>query len=341
MRASVQRPKRLDPGLSRGGLTDPALRPLPLVPELKEKVWGGDRLAPGRPVGEAWLVADLDEGQTKDAAGTPLRTHLETLGAALSPLTLDGRYPLLVKIIDTAQDLSVQVHPDDAHARSTPGARSKDESWLILDAAEGASVLYGFLPDVTPAAFRAALDAHQPERCLARRLVHPGDVIRIAPGTIHAIGAGITLLEVQEPSDTTFRVWDYDRPGLDGRPRPLHVEPALACLDFAPAPAFVAPTPLAHAGDTAHTLLIDAPRYRIERLAPVTDVTGHLSGQGAVLIALDQTITLTPPGQPACPIAPGQAAVWPAGLSQCRLTSGGGQAILASAHPSPIWTFDA
>lgn len=211
------------------------MRPL-LVP----RIWGGERLPHtfggtfDQPIGEAWLVADLPEGTTFSTEGQSLSEIVADtpgLTGAFGP-----RFPLLVKVIDAEDDLSVQVHPGAEDAARFEGARSKDESWLVLEARPGASIYLGFRRACTTEEFREALGDGRVTDLLEKVEVAAGDVFRIAPGTVHAIGAGVTLLEVQEPSDTTFRVYDYNRPGLDGKPRTLHVEEALqvARLDVAP-----------------------------------------------------------------------------------------------------------
>ncbi|MBI1949490.1 MAG: class I mannose-6-phosphate isomerase [Deltaproteobacteria bacterium] len=253
----------------------PAL--LAMRPHFVEKLWGGTRIArlpakaraghappPGVPVGEAWEVADLPEGSSM-VDGGPL--HGSTLTEVVArfgrevvgdvPPALDGtlRFPLLVKLIDATDDLSVQVHPGADYARAHAGTFSKDEAWLVVDAAAGARVLHGTRPDVDAAGFRAALEAGSADRALREVAVAVGDVLRIEPGTLHAVGKGCLLLEVQEPSDTTFRMWDWGRVDKDGRPRALHVEQAFAVARFgAHGPAVL---PAAAPGEP----VVQAPNY--------------------------------------------------------------------------------
>lgn len=229
-----------------------AMRPL-----FVEKPWGGARLAslaakqrpghgppPGGRVGEAWEVADLPEGASVvdggPLDGTPLTKLVEEHGrdlvgerAAPGP---DGvlRFPLLVKLIDAGDDLSVQVHPDEAYARAHPGTFPKDEAWLVVAVEPGARVLHGVRDSVDRDAFLRAIHERRAHELLREVRVSVGDVLRIAPGTLHAVGRGCLLLEVQEPSDTTFRVWDWDRKDANGATRKLHVEEALAVARFGP-----------------------------------------------------------------------------------------------------------
>lgn len=210
-----------------------------MTPRLVPRVWGGhwldQRFGTGRseqPIGEAWLVADLPEGQST-VDGVPLSEVV-----ARNPDTMRGafgdRFPLLVKVIHAAADLSIQVHPGHHTQHLVEGASSKDECWMILDAKPGATIFLGFRRKYTKDEVRAALKAGTITELLAEMPVRAGDVFRIPPGVVHAIRGGITLLEIQEPSDTTFRVFDYNRPGLDGRLRPLQLEQALAVAEFGP-----------------------------------------------------------------------------------------------------------
>jgi mannose-6-phosphate isomerase len=216
-------------------------------PLLKELVWGGRRLGevlerqlPGqKPIGESWEVVDLPGDQSVVRGGPLAGLSLEELGARHGPdllgeaALLDGRFPVLVKFIDATQTLSVQVHPTaETCARLGAGARPKTEAWYIIEC-EPASLLYvGLAPGVDRAGFARAIEEGSVAQLLAQVRVKPGDLIFLPAGTIHAIGAGIVLAEVQQSSDTTFRVFDWNRVGLDGKPRTLHVSQALESIDF-------------------------------------------------------------------------------------------------------------
>ncbi len=218
---------------------------LPMRPVFLEKIWGGDRIAAlpgkgaptGKKVGESWEVADLPEGQSVVASGPlegrTLRSLTVEHGAALTGGP--QAFPLLVKLIDAAQDLSVQVHPGREEAARRPGTFSKDESWLVVEAAPGACVFHGFVEGTDRPGFEEALQAGRVTDVLRRVPVAPGDVLRVAPGTVHAILGGVVVLEVQEPSDTTFRVHDYGRLE-NGAPRKLHLHEAMEVLRFGPQP---------------------------------------------------------------------------------------------------------
>ncbi len=147
----------------------------------------------------------------------------------------DAPFPLLVKFIFPEEKLSIQVHPDDEHARrheSSAGGQGKTEMWYAVTARAGAEVLVGLKSDVTPELFRQAIVAGSVEQCLERIAVHAGDVIFVPAGTAHTIGPGMVLCEIQEHSDITYRVFDYNRRTAEGKPRPLHIEQALEVINF-------------------------------------------------------------------------------------------------------------
>lgn len=232
---------------------------LKFEPVYKEKVWGGRRLAqfgrdvpPGK-IGESWELVDVNETAVSGGGGGaahsivangPLkgRTIRELLtvhrDAILGdrPLWPDGGFPLLVKLLDAEGNLSVQVHPSPEFAASHPDARIKSEAWYIIDAEDDAVLYIGLKLGVSPDDLRAAIaDNTVPELMHAVPAV-PGECHYLPSGTCHALGAGILVAEVQTPSDTTFRVYDWGRTD-----RELHIESALACIDFSnPAPAAVA-----------------------------------------------------------------------------------------------------
>ncbi|MBL8860501.1 MAG: class I mannose-6-phosphate isomerase [Planctomycetes bacterium] len=226
----------------------PAIQPLPPLRFERhtfEKVWGGRRLAPflglpgsDRPWGESWEVCDRDEAPSvvRDGplTGTRLRDLVARRGVELlghARPAAGGRFPLLVKFLDTAAPLSVQVHPS---ASDPAGGEAKTEAWCFLDAAPDAQVWLGLAPGTAPDALRRAAGSAQIVPLLAAWPARPGECALVRGGTVHAIGAGVLLLEVQDNSDTTHRLYDWDRPGLDGRPRPIHVESALRVAQAAP-----------------------------------------------------------------------------------------------------------
>jgi len=216
---------------------------LKLKPRLVPRVWGGTRLARRfgyagpEPVGEAWMVYDENEIQDGPFAGQPLKAALCGLGPAFLGEKALKKYglelPLLVKLLDTAEWLSVQVHPDDAYAHSVEahtGFHGKNEAWVILDAEPGARIVYGVKRPVSRDELKAAAEDGSILELLNFVPVVPGDVIFVPAGTIHALGPGIFLYEVQQRSDLTYRLFDY------GRGRKLHLEKALEVARLEPTP---------------------------------------------------------------------------------------------------------
>jgi len=215
-------------------------------PLYQERVWGGRRLAElygrelaeGRPIGESWELVDRPDEQSV-VVGGPLagltlgelwRERRDLFGAR----AVDGprRFPLLIKLLDARDVLSVQVHPPAALA-ALLGGEAKTETWVVLDAEPGAYLLVGLRPATTRADFEACLRDNGDVAGLLHRVgVRPGDAILIPSGRVHAIGPGNVILEIQQNSDTTYRVFDFNRPGLNGRPRDLHVDQSLASIDF-------------------------------------------------------------------------------------------------------------
>jgi len=289
------------------------LPPLRFERHLLEKVWGGRALAddpgielpPDVPIGETWEVVDRVKENSVVAEG-PLagrslhdlvREHpRELLGSV--PTTPKGRFPLLVKYIDASDDLSVQVHPDDATARRLGGgAEGKTEAWYVVGRREGGCVYAGLKPGVDAARFERVAQTPEVVDCMYCWDVEPGQCVLVPGGTVHAIGKGVTILEVQQNSDTTYRIWDWGRVGLDGKPRETHLSQALACTLYgAPAPAPVSPSwnaaapglrvaPLAHSDYFDMTALAVTGTAELEtegrfRIYAVTEGRGMLRVRG-------------------------------------------------------------
>ena len=214
-----------------------------LEPQFKPRVWGGRRLAErfgldaSEPIGEAWMVFDENVVASGPYAGRVLAEVLAELGEAILGRGVVERYgrrlPLLVKYLDTARWLSVQVHPDDAYARAHEagsGWLGKAEAWVVLEAEPDARIVYGVRRPVTREELRAAALDGSILELLNFAPVKAGDVIYVPPGTIHALGPGLLVLEVQQRSDLTYRLYDY------GRGRELHLEKALDVARLEPTP---------------------------------------------------------------------------------------------------------
>ncbi|MFT8872104.1 MAG: mannose-6-phosphate isomerase, class I [Sporolactobacillus sp.] len=211
--------------------------PLFLQPELHEKIWGGRRLhdffgydSPSDSTGECWGISAHPGGPAVIKNGALARQTLADVWRDRRDL-FDGyagdAFPLLTKILDARTDLSVQVHPDDSYAQTHEHVPfGKTECWYIIDCDEGAEIIYGHTA-ATRAAFQAAVENKEWETLLRRVKIRPGDFFYVPSGTIHAIGGGCLILETQQSSDTTYRVYDYDRPDKDGVLRPLHIQQSI------------------------------------------------------------------------------------------------------------------
>jgi mannose-6-phosphate isomerase len=225
----------------------PELYPLRFAPLFKRYLWGGRRLAAllGKPLGpetdyaESWEVADHAQGQSVVASGPLAGATLHELVAARGPELLgrhapQPRFPLIFKFLDCNRDLSVQVHPDDAAAALlTPPDLGKTEAWVILAAEPGSRVYAGLKRGVDRPHLEQRLAAGRTAECLASFEPVPGQCIFIPAGTVHALGAGLVVAEIQQASDTTYRLFDWNRVGPDGQPRKLHIAEALPVIDYA------------------------------------------------------------------------------------------------------------
>ncbi|WP_124057726.1 mannose-6-phosphate isomerase, class I [Vaginisenegalia massiliensis] len=216
--------------------------PIFLATVLQEKIWGGNRLAsqfkmdlPSDKVGEAWVISAHPNGisrviSPKSIAGLGL-DQLYTEHAELFGNPSQGPFPLLVKILDAAEDLSVQVHPDDQYGLEREGELGKTECWYVIAADPGAKIVYGHKAQ-NKQEFLEMIEAERWSDLLTQVPVKAGDFFYVPHGTIHAIGGGIMILETQQNSDTTYRVYDYDRIDKSGQLRPLHIEDSAAVTRF-------------------------------------------------------------------------------------------------------------
>ena len=217
----------------------------------KDYLWGGNRLreeygkkSDADKIAESWELACHKDGSsiltTGADAGKDLREYLDEHGTGFLGTNCAGctTVPVLIKLIDAKQDLSIQVHPDDDYAMRVEGEPGKTEMWYIMDAAPGAALYYGLNRAVSKEEFAKRIQEQTLTEILNRVEVKPGELYFIPSGTLHAIGAGILLAEIQQNSNTTYRVYDYGRRGADGKLRPLHIEKALDVTNLSP----IAPT---------------------------------------------------------------------------------------------------
>lgn len=208
-------------------------------PVFKDYIWGGNKLRESygkesdlSVVAESWELSTHPSGVCKiniDGKERLLSDYISEYGKEVLGDKCDQtqEIPILIKLIDAKDNLSVQVHPDDEYARIHENDLGKTEMWYILEAEEGAQLVYGFKEELTKEAFKASIENNTLSDYLNYVNVHKGDVFFITPGTMHAIGKGIVIAEIQESSNVTYRVYDYGRVGADGKPRELHIQKAL------------------------------------------------------------------------------------------------------------------
>ena len=269
------------------------LPPMRFKPILKPKVWGGrslellgKSLPPDKPVGESWELADLpteiSDGRSLILGGPfdgqPLQDVLEQDAQGLlgdSSPSPEGGFPLLLKYLDAHDNLSVQVHPDEAYVADHPEAHLKSEAWFILEARPGSVIYAGLKPGTTPQVFADSIEDGTVVDHLVAIPARPGDCHYLPSGTCHALGAGVLVAEVQTPSDTTFRVWDWGRTS-----RELHVEQAMACIDFSGRSIEQSPPTPTTTGNHRMTRLAHTDYFRIERIESFDPCEMILETQG-------------------------------------------------------------
>lgn len=223
------------------------MRPFKFVPQLKTVLWGGEKIIPlkglesdRKSVGESWEISGVPGRESVVSDGLDAGKTLPELirkykGALVGNAVYDkfgDKFPLLIKIIDAAKDLSVQVHPDDNLAERRHGSLGKTEMWYIMDTVPGAKIYAGLSKPITPADYERLVKDKEIMDVVACHESHPGDVFFLPAGRIHAIGAGNLLAEIQETSDITYRVYDFDRRDVQGNLRQLHTEEAKDAIDY-------------------------------------------------------------------------------------------------------------
>ena len=303
-------------------LNDLPLAPICFEPSYHTRVWGGRRLETtlgrvlpdAQPYGESWELADRPDCQslvaTAPLAGRTLnelwRQHRRAVFGEQLANHPGPRFPLLIKVLDSAGDLSIQVHPPAAIA-PTLGGEPKSEMWYFVGVEPGAQLYAGLRRGVTRGEFARALEAGTLAECVHALEPARGDSLMVPSGRLHALGAGLLVFEIQQNSDTTYRVFDWNRAGLDGRPRQLHVEESLQCIDFADFEPRLHP---AAAGNP----LAACDHFRVDRR---TDATTDLAPGLRLIMAID------PLAWAGVQIPAGSVALWPASLSSAAPIRGG------------------
>lgn len=305
-------------------------KPFELLPIFRERVWGKTSLAPlfpdhprlsNRPdnasIGEVWFSFRENPTFFGKQLGDVLEEHPEFLGTGADPAD-PGVCPILVKFLFTSERLSVQVHPNDEYAKTHHASLGKTEAWYVLDAEPQGEIAAGFREELGEQRFKDAVASGEIENLLDWRTVSPGDTIFVPAGTVHAIGAGLTICEIQQNSDITYRLYDY------GRPRELHLEHGTKVAHLAPHKHTATPTALADGREE----LAKSDYFRIERLKPKESISldgshshysilTHVKGEGMV------------DGKPS---RAGQAYFVPA-ASACAVQAPGSEWIITYKHP--------
>jgi len=323
------------------------LYPLRFLPILRRLIWGGRRLGTvlHKPIGdegdyaESWELADYHDSvsvvQEGSLAGTTLRQLVqsrgeELLGPALGPR---DQFPLLVKFIDAHQVLSVQVHPDDETGRRLAGDNGKTETWVILDAEPGSAIYAGLKQGVGRAELAEAIQSGKVEHMLHRFEPKPGDCILIEAGTVHAIGAGVLLVEIQEMSDATFRIDDWGRLGDDGKPRPLHIRQAMESIDFGRGPVNpIAPEVESIAGGGTRERLSRSSYFALERLRLKQATSMGQHDRFTILMGLAGCSEVVHRGE-SVRLDFGQTLLLPAALGPCQVSPRGDTTVLTCVVP--------
>ncbi len=322
-------------------ISSATMHPLRFEPIIKRLIWGGHRLGSvlRKPIGEgsqyaeSWELSDhrADISVVADGplAGMTLRDLVryrteELLGPALAHLR---QFPLLVKYIDAEQVLSVQVHPDDERGRRLADDNGKTETWVVIAAEPGSVIYAGLKRGVTRESFAAAIEAGEVEPLLHKIPARAGDCILIPAGVVHAIGAGVMLAEIQQMSDATFRVFDWNRIGTDGKPRQLHVAQALESTDFEIGPVDpIATCPEPIEGGTRERLS-HTDYFSLERLRLSGPALIGRDDRFTILMALGGDVVVRTEDE-SCTLQLGETMLLPASVGPCRVEPLDGSATL-------------
>jgi mannose-6-phosphate isomerase len=309
------------------------LTPLIFKPVYKDYLWGGRRIPAaygraGAPAvcAESWELSAHPDGESAVASGPLVGRGLASLVAEFGPSLLGSRahdatrFPLLFKLIDARDRLSVQVHPNNSNAALT-GGEPKTEMWVVLERAPGASLYAGLAEGVTPASLRAALADGTAASQLVRLPVEPGQALFIPGGLVHAIGAGCLIYEVQQNSNTTYRLFDWNRTGADGKPRQLHIEESFKTIDWAlRPPQMVTPAACSRDGENRWSAVVSCDFFTLRRLDLTEPCRTAVDGTSfhALFVAAGQATVIA--GGESVSLSTGSSALIPASAAGYTLT---------------------
>ena len=320
--------------------------PARLAPIFVPRIWGARDLSPlfpehsqeVEPIGEVWLTGEACTFATGEFAGRTLGDVWPSLPEEWTGTGLRGlpRIPLLVKFIFPEEKLSVQVHPDDAYAEQhepAAGGVGKTEMWYVVKAREGASVRVGLNPKVTRESFQRAVVDGAVESCLDNVAVHAGDAVFVPAGTAHTICPGVVLCEIQQHSDITYRVFDYNRVGADGKPRDLHIRQALNVMQFGEQSGGLCNPVRIQRGAVTETFYVACRHFAAERWEfseRIAAVTSSEHFDLLIFLAGDGRIEFTGGAES---FAPAEVWLLPAALGAYQLVPGSATTVLRAYVP--------
>ena len=309
-------------------------------PILKTMLWGGEKIVPykrivsdQKQVGESWELSGVKGNESVVAEGPEAGTTLPGLiarhGAALLGKANFERFgeefPLLIKFIDARQDLSIQVHPDDELAWKRHRSKGKTEMWYVVATDEGAHLRSGFAKRVTPAEYAASVEDNTITDLLADYAIRPGDVFFLPAGRVHSIGAGAFIAEIQQTSDITYRIYDFNRRDANGNTRELHTELAKDAIDYTVLPDYrthYTPAP------DSEVELVSCPYFTTSLYERTLDLAGLDSF--LVVICIGGSGTLTDDAGNAVPVHQGETVLVPASVRNLRIAPDGAVKVLTS-----------
>jgi mannose-6-phosphate isomerase len=318
------------------------LYPLVFRPIFKDRIWGGrelerlyaKNLPASHPVGESWEITDRPGDISVIAngplAGKDLRWLMQQHGAEIlgkSKPAAEGRFPLLCKVLDARDKLSLQVHPPGHKAAELKG-EPKTEMWYIADAAPGACLYVGLKHGVTRAEFERRITDGTVADCFHRIPVKAGDTMFLPSGRVHAIGDGLVIFEIQQNSDTTYRVFDWHRVGLDGKPRELHVAQSLASIDFSDFEPELVGSKFVTEGSLQKRPLVNDPLFDIEEWKLTSGTAGPLAQGKLQVIAVTSGKVDLQSGSDTVALSAGHFALIPASLPGTEIVAKSGANLL-------------
>ena len=307
--------------------------PIKLKPAFKDYLWGGTRLRDdfGKDcdfdkIAESWELSCHKDGNSVVAdgefAGLTLAQYIEKEGKSVLGTNCEKfeNFPILIKLIDAKDNLSVQVHPNNEYAQRVEGEYGKTEMWYVVDCDEGASLLYGFKHNITKEEFRERIENNTLLEVTNSVPVKKGDVFFIEAGTLHAIGKGILIAEIQQNSNTTYRIYDYGRVGADGKPRQLHIDKAVDVTNLCPEKPYPQSEPVDMGGWTKKRLA-KCEYFTVDVINVDTSAALEADKSSFVnILVLDGGCVLSSEGNDAVELKKGDSVFIPAGLGKFELT---------------------